>query len=100
MKFCIFIIQTTCIHRYSDHILERGTLDNQSRLSKNVSYQNIPGNRRKDIMDVWIKTIGKPFMFVLLTLQKIPLMKVRSSYLEVFYEHIILEKLQNSQENI
>ena len=33
---------------------------NQSRWNKNVSYQKIPGQERKDIRDAWIKAIVRP----------------------------------------
>ena len=32
----------------------------QSRWNKNVSYQKIPGQERKDIRDAWIKAIARP----------------------------------------
>ena len=33
---------------------------NQSRLNKNVSYNKIPGQERKDIKNAWIRAITRP----------------------------------------
>ena len=33
---------------------------NQSRLNKNVSYQKIAGQERKDIKVAWIRAIARP----------------------------------------
>ena len=37
-------------------------LFNQSRLNKNVSYNKIPGHKRKDIRDAWIRAIARPVL--------------------------------------
>ena len=37
-------------------------LFNKSRLNKNVSYHKIPGHKRKDIRDAWIRAITRPVL--------------------------------------